>query len=53
MTTVIYILGFCGGISLGAILSMNDDKNFSHLPIWGTYLVLSIVIFGVYFLTNE
>ncbi|MCK5492485.1 MAG: hypothetical protein KAJ14_05175 [Candidatus Omnitrophica bacterium] len=41
--TLFWILGFAGGISLGAILSANDDG--IHCPTcWFIYLITSIVV---------
>ena len=42
MNIIMWTMGFIGGLSLGAILSSNDNR--SGFPIvWVVYLILSIL----------
>lgn len=37
------LIGWSGGLSLGAVFSALDHKDNKHVKIWGTYVLLFLM----------
>jgi uncharacterized membrane protein (UPF0182 family) len=51
LAIVIYMVGIIGGVSIGAILSMNDAGDFGYMPVWVLILVVSLICIGLVIIT--